>query len=232
MEHGRCTYEGAQRGWGLEFGTLFEDVFRDPLYRRARRFSRGRSALSEFRRMNIFLILRFFMRHLAGQDVIELGVWRGGNVFFMAAVLKELYPSARIVGLDTFEGMPETKLGLDLHRGGDFSDASLQGVQDAARRFGLDNVEFIKGDVRQTLDQIDPSRQFGLAHIDLDIYEPIAYAQRALLERLVPGGYLTYDDAVTSSCPGATQAVEELIASGMRSEQIFPHFVFRAQPAR
>ena len=43
------------------------------------------------------------------------------------------------------------------------------------------------------------------------------------------GGYVVYNDVETSSCLGATQAVEELnMERRMYSEQIWPHFVFRA----
>jgi hypothetical protein len=47
---------------------------------------------------------------------------------------------------------------------------------------------------------------------------------------MIPGGYLVFDDATVSSCLGATEAVEDLLIrrDGLNSEQIFPHFVFRA----
>lgn len=43
------------------------------------------------------------------------------------------------------------------------------------------------------------------------------------------GGYVVCDDATMSTCLGATQVVEEMIRDyGLRCEQIYPHFVFRA----
>jgi len=47
---------------------------------------------------------------------------------------------------------------------------------------------------------------------------------------MVPGGYIVFDDATTSSCIGATAVVEDDVIrrDGLNSEQIFPHFVFRA----
>jgi hypothetical protein len=44
------------------------------------------------------------------------------------------------------------------------------------------------------------------------------------------GGYVAFDDAHTSSCLGATEAVEDLVirGDGLNCEQIWPHFVFRA----
>jgi Macrocin-O-methyltransferase (TylF) len=221
---------GMIRGWGLEYGELRRRVSRDPLYRKARRAAQGRSILSELRRINLFLIIRFYFAELASKDIAELGVYRGGNVFFMATLLKEFYPGAKVYAFDTYEGMPETKRGVDLHTAGDFADASLKEIVHAAKVRGLNNVEFIKGDVRETLATFNA--QIALGHIDLDIYEPIAFAQNIMWEHLVPGGYLIYDDATTSSCLGATRAVEDfLVNHGVHSDQIFPHFVFRKSQA-
>jgi SAM-dependent methyltransferase len=104
----------------------------------------------------------------------------------------------------------------------------MEGIQRAASAARLNNIVLVKGDIRDTLPDVCKSISFGLAHIDLDIYDPIRFAQRELLEHLIPGGYLVYDDALVSSCPGAMMAVEDLIRSGKSSEQFYPHFVFRA----
>jgi hypothetical protein len=47
---------------------------------------------------------------------------------------------------------------------------------------------------------------------------------------MVEGGYFVFDDATVSSCIGATEVVEDLLIrrDGLNSEQIWPHFVFRA----
>lgn len=49
-------------------------------------------------------------------------------------------------------------------------------------------------------------------------------------ERKLPKGYYVFDDAVSSSCIGAAEAVEEVVIreDGLLSEQIYPHRVFRA----
>lgn len=216
------------RGCGLEFHDFYERIWRDPLYRKARSVAAGqRSTVMELKRMNLYLLIRFFLGDLASQNIFELGVYQGGTSFFMAYLLSQLHTGAKVYAFDTFEGMPATRVGVDIHRAGDFSDANLDQIASAAKAQGLTNIEFIKGDVRETLPPFD--RPLGLAHIDLDIYEPILLAQRLLLKRLVPGGYLVYDDATQSSCPGATRAVEEMVReTGIGSEQIFPHYVFRA----
>ena len=70
---------------------------------------------------------------------------------------------------------------------------------------------------------------FGLAHIDVVLYEAVAYAQNTVWDVLAPGGYLVYDDATEPTCPGATRAVEEMISKrNISLEQVYPHMVLRA----
>jgi hypothetical protein len=186
------------------------------------------TVIHPLRQANLFLLIRFYLQNLSSRNIIELGTWRGGNLLFMARVLKEIDPSAIVFGLDTYCGMPKTVHTLDLHRGGDFSDTDMSAIEGHARKNGLTNIQLVKGDVHNTLEDVCSSTKLGLAHIDLDIYEPIAFSQRVLFSKMVQGGYMIYDDATVSSCPGATLAVEEMIAGrNARSEQIWPHFVFR-----
>jgi len=67
-------------------------------------------------------------------------------------------------------------------------------------------------------------------HIDCDIRSAVAYSYNVVRPFTVPGGYLVFDDATVSSCLGATEVVEEQVVGrdGLRSEQIYPHYVFRA----
>ncbi len=61
VRRGRNVYEGYQRGWGLQFGSLKEKVLEDELYKEAFAVARDRTIMSEENRMNIFLLLRFFL---------------------------------------------------------------------------------------------------------------------------------------------------------------------------
>jgi hypothetical protein len=46
---------------------------------------------------------------------------------------------------------------------------------------------------------------------------------------MVKGGYIVFDDTLASSCIGATDVVEQILIArdNLRSEQIYPHHVFR-----
>jgi O-methyltransferase len=50
-------------------------------------------------------------------------------------------------------------------------------------------------------------------HIDVDIYQSVRDCIRFLYPRLVPGGFMVFDDYGFPSCPGARRAVDEAFAS-------------------
>lgn len=226
---GRSPSEGYARGVGLEFGQLAKQLHAHPLYREALLAAKQRSIVVEPRLMNLFLIITHYFDALEDHNIVEFGAYRGGSSLFMAYLLKRLYPEASLFACDTYAGMPETNMNADLHRKGDFADADLAGFQRAREEAGLDQLYIVQGLVQDTFPAKLPRKyKFGLAHFDMDIYEPTAYAQDAVWPMMTRGGYFVYDDATVSTCIGATQAVEDLIRRrGLHSEQIYPHFVFR-----
>jgi len=148
----------------------------------------------------------------------------------MAVLLKALYPGARVWGLDTFEGMPEGISALDLPPPDDFADTSLDGLRLTADSLGLDNVTFVKGLIQDTAPGVyEEAGEVALAHIDVVLYDAVLYAQDSVWSRMVPGGYIVYDDATEPTCPGAMRAVEEMITTrNISLEQVWPQMIFRA----
>ena len=229
MVGGRNPFEGYQRGVGLEYGDLEKTVAAHPLFQEAMAAATGRTVMATHRIMNLFLLMTCYFEQLEDRNIIEFGSFRGGSLMFMGVVMRQLYPEARIFGLDTFAGMPVTNPTIDLHNENDFANTSLQDVQSGLDSLGLTNVTLVQGMVEDTFPSKVPAMKFGLAHIDLDIYDPIKYVQAAVGPMMTPNGYIVYDDATASSCLGSTQAVEEyVIERRQHSEQIYPHFVFRA----
>lgn len=231
LRQGRNVYQGYQRGWGLQFGGLREKVLADPLYREAFAVARERTIMSEENRMNIFLLLRFFLEPLPFGHIIEFGSYRGGSAIFMAFLARRLYPGMKVYALDSFEGMPATDKEVDAHNAGDFGDVDLAGLQAHIEKLGLDNLILVKGLFENTTaDILGEAGDIRLAHIDCDIAPAVRYAYESVRPAMVEGGYLVFDDATVSSCIGATEVVEDLLIrrDGLNSEQIWPHFVFRA----
>lgn len=231
IRQGRNVYEGYQRGWGLQFANLREKVLEDSLYREALKLAKGRTILAEFNRMNIFLILKYFLPRIEPGHIIEFGSYLGGNAIFMAYVADKIAPGTQVYAMDSFEGMPDTNKDVDAHNKGDFSNVNFEELQSYIDKIGIKNLELCKGYFENTTEEVlHRAKKIALAHIDCDIQPSVEYSYEVVKPFMVDGGYLVLDDATVSSCIGATEVVEDLMIrrDGMNSEQIFPHFVFRS----
>lgn len=229
--NGRSIRDGHVRGTGLQFGNLKNLIANDPLYQEALSIAAGRTIQYEENRMNIFLLMKFFFGNLPSGHIVEFGSFRGGSAIFMAKVCSILHPGMNVYAFDTFAGMPQTDSNIDAHRAGDFKDVDFDELNEYINSLGLTNLKLIRGMFEDTaptaLATIDGIR---MAHIDCDIRSAVAYSYSASLPKMVPGGYIVFDDAIFSSCLGATEVVEDLVIrrDGLNSEQVYPHFVFRA----
>ena len=142
LRKGRSVYEGYQRGWGIEFGDLRSQVRNDPLYKRALNCCQNRSILMEDHRINMFLLIRFFLPRIEPGAIVEFGAYRGGNAIFMAHLAKELGLGVDVYALDTFAGMPKTDKDVDAHNEGDFKDVNFDELVAYAKSTGLENLKF------------------------------------------------------------------------------------------
>lgn len=228
---GRNIRDGYARGWGLQFGELRKNIAADPLYQEALALAKNRTVQIEDNRMNIFLLLKFYCGRLAPGHVVEFGSFKGGSAIFMAKVCQALHPETQVYAFDTFEGMPETDREIDAHRKNDFREVDFDELQSYIRAKGLTNLHLVRGLFQDTAPRTLPRiGRIRLVHIDCDIREAVAYSYDASKPYLVSGAYIVLDDALFSSCLGATEAVEDILIrrDGLNSEQIFPHYVFRA----
>lgn len=135
-------------------------------------------------------------------DLIETGVWRGGAVIFMRAILKAHDVTDRNVWVaDSFEGLPASnaeKYPLDAkHKFEQFKQlaVSMEEVQDNFRIYSLldDQVKFLKGWFRDTLPKA-PIQKLAVLRLDGDLYESTIDALENLYPKLQPGGYCIVDD--------------------------------------
>jgi predicted O-methyltransferase YrrM len=230
IKNGRNPYEGYQRGMGLQFGDLRKEILNDSLYNEALHASGHRSVMSEENRMNIYLIMKFFLDKIPFGNIVEFGSYKGGSAIFMAYVAKNLFPGMKIFALDTFEGMPTTDNSIDAHGKGDFNNVDFDELQNYIKQIHLDNLVLVKGLFQDT--QANVMKEAGkvsLAHIDCDIASAVEFSYECVKDYLVNGGYIVFDDGTVSSCMGATEAIENALIKRdqLNSEQIWPHFVFR-----
>jgi O-methyltransferase len=148
-------------------------------------------------------------------DFIETGVWRGGSVILMRAVLRTHGITNRTVWCaDSFEGMPVPKeTDKQISDTADFSDRAYltvteEQVQRNFSRFGLldKQVKFLKGWFCDSLPNA-PIEKLALLRLDGDLYESTMDALTHLYDKVSPGGYVIVDDY--NSWVGCHQAVDE-----------------------
>lgn len=134
-----------------------------------------------------------------GGEVWECGVYRGGT----AMLLSDVAADATLRLFDTFEGMPEVDTARDCHRAGDFADTNVESVRQRVPR-----ALFHKGFIPDTFAGLEDS-QIAFAHVDVDLYRSVLDCCRFIYPRLLPGGFLIFDDYGFPTCFGARQAVDE-----------------------
>jgi O-methyltransferase len=151
-------------------------------------------------------------------DLVETGVWRGGAVIFMRAVLEAYGDPDRVVwAADSFRGLPRPDAErypadwwIRLWTEPELA-VPLEEVQANFARYGLldDRVRFLAGWFRDTLPRA-PIDRLAVLRLDGDMYESTMDALSSLYPKLSVGGYLIVDDFGASG--PCKQAVEEFRA--------------------
>src|SRR3989338_3875658 len=132
--------------------------------------------------------------NIAG-DLIETGVWRGGTVIFMRALLKAHgVTDRRVWAADSFAGLPPPDHRYNADAGDQhhtFSElaVSLEEVKQNFQKYGLldDQVVFLKGWFSDTLHRA-PIERISVARLDGDMYGSTIEALNALFPKVSDGG--------------------------------------------
>lgn len=206
-----------------------------PMYRR----SVECTAASVERLYALYTALRYLVARGVDGDIVECGVWRGGNCMLAGLALQHLGDSDRRIWLyDTFSGMAEPSerdrdvyggKALDM-RGQQFTaEGRPTPFQFVASReqvaanmettgFPAERTVYVEGRVEDTLPARRPDR-LALLRIDTDWYESTAHAMRHLYPLLAPGGVLLLDDY--GDWPAVREAVHEVLAE--QREELLLH---------
>ncbi len=151
-------------------------------------------------------------------DLIETGVWRGGAVIFMRAVLKAHGVTGRkVFAADSFAGMPKPDearypqdKGLNFYKHNELA-VSLEQVKRNFGKYGLldEQVCFLKGWFKETLPGA-PIEKLAVLRLDGDLYESTTDALNNLYHKLSIGGFLIVDDyGAVKSCKAAVHDFRE-----------------------
>jgi O-methyltransferase len=143
-------------------------------------------------------------------DVVECGVFRGGTALLEAVTIAKQVGSRPLHLFDSFAGMPAMTDGVDCFNPGDFAATSAGSV--ASRLAPYPFVRFHVGFLPGTFPGAGVGR-VAWAHVDVDLYRSVRDCIEFLYPRLVPGGFLVFDDYGFPSCPGARRAVDEAFAT-------------------
>jgi O-methyltransferase len=169
----------------------------------------------------LFNSLEYILNHNIPGDIVECGVWKGGNIL---GIIEYLYyhniTDKKIWLFDTFSGMTEpSNIDID-HRGYKAKDilhvenvkayASLKEVQSNLYNSNFDksNICYVVGDIIQTLqDPINIPENISLLRLDTDWYESTKSELLHLYPKLVSNGVLIIDDY--GHWAGCRRAVDE-----------------------
>jgi hypothetical protein len=135
-------------------------------------------------------------------DLLEAGVWRGGAVILMRAILAAHDVKDRNVWVaDSFCGLPPPDaerypqdVPINLSHFSELA-VSLDQVRSNFGRYGLldDQVRFLEGWFKDSLPSA-PVDQLAVLRLDGDYYESTIQILEALYHKVTPGGYVIVDD--------------------------------------
>jgi len=135
-------------------------------------------------------------------DFVETGVWRGGVIILMKAILDENKVGSRMIwAFDSFKGLPRPDFkkypedrGNKLHKE-KILQVSLEEVKSNFKIFdiNLDGINFIKGWFKNTLPH-NKVKNISLLRLDGDLYESTKLALDNLYFKVSKGGYVIIDD--------------------------------------
>jgi len=174
------------------------------------------------RRWTLIKSLHYINKKKLIGDIVECGIWRGGNLF-LAKKIQDKYPKSpkrKLYGFDTFEGMPEPTFqdGVKINqvyqdfknRNEPWTKASIEDVKNSTKKLfsDIEDFNFIKGMVEDTLkDKKNLPNKISLLRLDTDLYESTKAELNILYPLLVENGVLIIDDY--GDFPGCRKAVDE-----------------------
>ena len=174
------------------------------------------------RRWTLIKSLHYINKKKVIGDIVECGIWRGGNLFLAKKIQDKYYKEIKrkLYGFDTFEGMsePSNHDGIRINKiyqnfknnNEPWAKASLDDVKNFSKKLfsDIDEFNFVKGKVEDTLkDKKNLPDKISLLRLDTDLYESTKIELNILYPLLVEKGILIIDDY--GDFPGCRQAVDE-----------------------
>ena len=153
------------------------------------------------------------VRHISSPDLplAEVGTYRGGSAKFIIETLKQNRYENQFYVFDTFEGHAVVDESVDgEHQIGTFEDTSYEKVK---AYLSSPNTIIYKGDFLKTAEHIEKITNFGMVHIDVDVYPATKFCLEFFGDRTIPGSVIIVDDYGFITCKGAKKAADEFVGS-------------------
>jgi len=154
-------------------------------------------------------------------SLLEVGVYKGGSGALLTQVAKKY--NRRVFLADTFQGIAKAAVEHDPHhKDGDYSDTSMEGVDNYLKRLQLNNYTILKGIFPDATSHLVPdTERFCFCHIDVDVYYSAKHIVEWIWYKLAIGGVIVFDDYGWVGCAGIAKYVDEELSKKLNN--IFVH---------
>ena len=177
---------------------------------------------------NVEKLVRDVLANDVPGDFVETGIWRGGTIALMRAMLDVCGdPERTIWACDSFQGLPKPDLvnypqDVDLDVGEIYNSVlavSIEQVKENIARYGLldERIQFVEGWFKDSLPTA-PIEQISLLRLDGDLYESTMDALIPLEPKVSVGGYVIVDDY--SGLEACKAAVDDYRTANNITDQI------------
>lgn len=208
-------------------------------------------------RMNIARFLTHYelFKQIVGLPgaIVDLGVYRGASTFTWAKLCEIFCPTdvrKVVYGFDTFEGFPAlagedgpSDAAREVCAGGYHAGVGIEAdLAEAAAAMDEDRhlrhrsrIEFIKGDVCETVPRFVERKGHGLRvallNLDVDLYAPTRTALEHFVPRMVPGGLIVLDEYAVDTFGGESKAVDDYFQARFGRRPAIRKFPWHSNPS-
>lgn len=196
------------------------------------------SMTGPLRMWSLIQSINYVIKNKIEGDIVECGVWRGGNLILTQKILTNLgIKEKNIYGFDTFEGMTEPQnIDIDVH--GKKASRLMSRTQkinnqkniwaycdfetvskNIKKNTTFNTIKLVKGDVKNTLIENNLPQKISILRLDTDWYESTKIELEKLYPLLSIGGILIIDDY--GQFEGCKKAVDEFLSDN----KLFFHYI-------
>lgn len=143
-------------------------------------------------------------------NYLEVGVWKGGTSAIIAEQLRRQQSEHTLFSCDTFQGVVKASNKDNYYKGGEHADCSEKSVRDLMSKLNLNkHVKLLTGIFPDATGHEIEQHKFRFCHIDVDVYQSAHDIVTWLWDKLLPGGFIVYDDYGFNACDGIRKHVDE-----------------------